>query len=456
MHVLLVKTPACYTDGTPVSVHNYGPPMGLLTMQKYLRNRGHDATIRIMDTFDEVSSFGPYDIVGITSMTATRDSCYHVSNLVKERFPDKTVLMGGPHCNGFSEAILNHYPSIDGVVEGEGEGVLHRIVRGDDWADIPGLASRGADGKVRFTRGHSCIDIEEVVEVDFDAADTLGRFINTNTEAPSNRGGDTYFNRENRFLNIVDGRGCRGTCIFCGTPRTWGTNVRQVRPLVLVDMLERLGKKYEVNSFFFSNDNFVDSTAWIETFCGEILRRKMDISWWCLGRVDLDYPEFLRLMAQAGCYKIKYGVESGSGRILDSLGKRINFDQIINTVEATRKVGMETACGFMVGFPGETVEDMDETIRFANSLRLNSFSYTATMLFPGTAIFRRALKEGKITERDFLVETRDAKAARRARSIVCRETQPIYVPDGFEHDPFLDLCDANFHRIESTPFQNEM
>jgi len=172
--------------------------------------------------------------------------------------------------------------------------------------------------------------------------------------------------------------------------------------------------------------------------------------------VDLDYPEFLRLMAQAGCYKIKYGVESGSGRILDSLGKRINFDQIINTVEATRKVGMETACGFMVGFPGETVEDMDETIRFANSLRLNSFSYTATMLFPGTAIFRRALKEGKITERDFLVETRDAKAARRARSIVCRETQPIYVPDGFEHDPFLDLCDANFHRIESTPFQNEM
>ena len=426
--------------------------MGLLTMQKYLANRGYHAAVRIMDSFDEIDDFDYYDIVGITSMTATRDASYAVANLVKAKFPTTTVLLGGPHCNGFSEAILNQYPSIDGVVEGEGEEVLFKIVSGDNWRDIPGLAFRTAEGKIHFQRASSCIDIEEVLDVNFDEINTQMRYIDNNDESPKSRGGDTYFNRSNRFFNIVDGRGCKGSCIFCGTPKTWGKCVRQVDPVVLVDVLQRLIKKYDVNSFFFSNDNFVNSSSWVRSFCSEIIRRKLDIDWWCLGRVDLDDAEILQLMARSGCYKIKYGVESGSERILASLGKKITFKQVKSTINATRDAGMETACGFMVGFPGETRDDMEETITFANGLELNSFSYTATMLFPGTYIFSKALKENKITEKEFLLETYDARAERRARSIVCRETQPVYVPDGFGHDEFLDICDANFHRIICTPF----
>lgn len=447
MKVLLVKPPSCFTDGTPISVHNYGPPLGLLTIQKYLRNRGESADVRIMNDFSEVDSFGGYDLIGITSITATRDSCYHVANLIKKRFPKTLVFMGGPHCNGFSGPILRFYSSIDGVVEGEGEDVMYRVVAGEDWENIKGLGWRDEEGNVHFKRGHSCIDLEEVIEVDFDCVDTLSNYIDRNE--------DYYFHKEKRFLNITDGRGCRGTCIFCGSPRTWGTTVRQVRPEILVGMLENLHRKYDVRGFFFTNDNFVSSMRWVEAFCREVIRRKLDISWWCLGRVDLDDANALGLMRKAGCYKIKYGVESGSPHILSKLGKNINFDQVRNTVRATKNAGIETACGFMAGFPGETREDMQQTIDFANSLDLNGFSYTATMLFPGTAIFRKALDEGKITEEDFLVECRDEKSARRDKSVVCRETLPIYVPDGFEHDEFLDLCDENFSKIQSAPSHDD-
>ena len=132
MKVLFVKPPAAYSDGVPISVQNYGPPLGLLCMQTYLRNRGCHADVRIMETFDEVAGYGNYDLIGISAITATRDASYHVARLFKERFPDKTTILGGPHCNDFQSEILRAILKLlrnvnDYLIESRGHVRLRRL-----------------------------------------------------------------------------------------------------------------------------------------------------------------------------------------------------------------------------------------------------------------------------------------------------------------------------------------
>lgn len=439
--ILLLKPPPLSFGGTPISVLNYGPPVGLLCLKKYLEMHDFCVDVHIVDVYEEAELAVGYGIVGISALTATRDAAYRLAKEVRQCNPQATIVMGGPHCTDFSREILQAHPYIDCIVEGEGEIPLLRLARGDSWGDIPGLAWLDASGIYHCMKrdGLFC-DINDVISLDYDCIDLEKRYLAV--RKPST------FHYNQRYLAFAaDSRGCKGSCIFCSTPQTWGHCLRLADPVRLVDEIERLSGYYDVNSFFFNSDNFVAVPDWVRAVCREILRRKLEIFWWCIGRVDFGAMDILPLMAEAGCYQVKYGVESGSAKIQKLLGKHIRFSQVRQTIDATSKAGMKAGCGFMVGFPGETEADMEETVRFANELELDVFSYTATMLFPGTAIFRRAIREGKVGVEEFLTEGWDESREDRKKGLVCRETLPVYVPDGFSHAGFLELCRANYHRI---------
>ena len=97
----------------------------------------------------------------------------------------------------------------------------------------------------------------------------------------------------------------------------------------------------------------------------KISENKFDLKWTCETRTDLVNKEVLSGMKAAGCQTIFFGTESGSERIQKKLNKNINLEEVKRTFELTHQVGIKTATSFMLGIPGETVEDMQATFKYA-------------------------------------------------------------------------------------------
>ena len=443
MKLALIKPPDQYPDGTSCSVQNYAMPYGILDIQAYLLNHGIPSQVKVLQSFDEISAFSSYEVVGISTLTATCHAAYHCAELIKVNNPSCKVIMGGPHCNGFFRQILNSHHQIDAVVVGEGEIPMLEIAKHKPLGQIPGVASRKKDGSLNFSFNRKRIDLNEIDRIDNEQEDSFVlKYMNQ---------------RLGKFLTGKNGivlsssRGCPGKCIFCSSPYTWGGIVRRLSPVVFAERIEALMQRFAVREFFFADDTFVGEPEWMREFCRRIGKFAEKPDWSCLGRVDMVDDQILDIMASAGCRYIKYGIESASRWVMASMGKNIGLEQVQRAVEETKRAGIEVGCGFMVGFPGETRDDMCETETFAKSLGLNAFSYTATMLFPGTPIFKTALREGKITEHEFLYwMPNDRKRALRAASPVSRDCQPIYIPDGFTYESFLSECTNRYHAIENS------
>ena len=447
MKFALIKPPDLHPDGRACSVQNYAMPFGILDIQAYLSIYGISSEVMVLSDFEEISTYGNYDVIGISTLTATCHAAYYCARLIKDLNPNCLVIMGGPHCNGFYSQILNAHPSIDAVVVGEGEIPILELARGKPINEIPGIASRKSNGSLNFSFNRRKVDMNDLCHMELNPTD---RFMQNFRGKKIGR----FLTSDNGFV-ISSSRGCTGKCTFCSSPYTWGSKTRRPSPALFADRIEKLMHKFAITEFFFADDVFVEDKEWMNDFCGHLDKFAWKPEWSCLGRVDLVNYEILETMAAAGCRFIKYGIESASPTVMASMGKNINLDQVKQAVDATKKAGIEVGCGFMAGFPGETPDDMKDTEEFAKSLCLNAFSYTATMLFPGTPIFNRALREGKATQEEFLHWLpEDPKISLRAASPVCRDCQPIYVPDGFTYESFISECDRHYYAIESSITSN--
>jgi radical SAM superfamily enzyme YgiQ (UPF0313 family) len=194
---------------------------------------------------------------------------------------------------------------------------------------------------------------------------------------------------------IMSSRGCVFDCSFCYQP--YGRKVRWRSPQSLCRELEeclRLG----IREFFFFDENFTLNARRAEEVCDEILSRKLDISFAVRSRVDTVKPGLLVKMRQAGCERIQFGVESGTPEILKAMNKRITPDQIIAAFQAARQAGMITYADLMIGYPGETVAQMEQTFRFAKALNPDFVQYSVTKFLPGIPIYQEALRTGRVKD----------------------------------------------------------
>jgi anaerobic magnesium-protoporphyrin IX monomethyl ester cyclase len=137
--------------------------------------------------------------------------------------------------------------------------------------------------------------------------------------------------------------------------------------------------------------------------CEEIMRRGLKFPWYPRGgiRVDRVNEGLLKIMKRAGCYRIPFGVESGSQRILDSVGKNISLEQAKKAVALARKAGIETECYFMLGLPGENEDDLKKTIAFSIALDPDYAKFAITIPLPGTKMFDSMSTRGQIKTRDW-------------------------------------------------------
>ena len=128
----------------------------------------------------------------------------------------------------------------------------------------------------------------------------------------------------------------------------------------------------------------------VKDICQEIINKKLNIAWVSFSRVDTISEDLVKIMKEAGCRKISFGLESGSQDILDKMHKNTTIEMGRKAVNAVRKYGLQVHASFMLGNVGETVETIKQTINFAKNLDLDNATFFITTPYPGTELYRVA------------------------------------------------------------------
>jgi anaerobic magnesium-protoporphyrin IX monomethyl ester cyclase len=334
----------------------------------------------------EIKRLNP-EIVGITCSSATYSRCVETAKAVKETLPSCKVVVGGWHPSYEPESLLQH-SEIDYVVMGEGERAMvelaTHISKGENdrtLADIAGVAYRRKGKIVKTTQRF----INNLDELPFPAWNLLPLHL---------------YDRRIEFLDVnpVDNmsiaRGCPYNCAFCEIKQLWGTTCRTFSPKRVLDEINHLMTNYGTKGIYFINDNFTIRKKETAELCALIRKNKLDIEWVCDTRVDLVSRDLLKEMKAAGCKTIWFGGESGSQRILDKLNRGVTLEQTERALKMCREEGIQTACSFLLGIPGETEADMKATFKFARKIDPDWCRFNVFVAVPGSALYDEVMEKG--------------------------------------------------------------
>lgn len=331
--------------------------------KKILSDPGHPLWLEVKENIERYSP----DLIGITILTGTYKSAENIGRISKELNNDIPVVVGGTHPTILpEETIKNEY--VDYVIRGEGEYSFLDLVNGVRVEDIPSLTYINESGGIVNNPDRPFIE-------DLDSIPFPGRELYLN---------DTQYMD---YGYILTGRGCPFECKFCASKKVWKGHVRFRSPENVIEEIKHVHGIYSTKFFYFIDDTFTLNKKRIKRICELLIESDLDISWICDTRVDTLDEGLLQLMKDAGCVRVKIGVESGSERILEMMRKKITKKQVRDSASLIKKTGIELTIYLMIGFPTETKEDMQETLDFARELDATYYSLSILAPYPGTEIY---------------------------------------------------------------------
>ena len=383
MLILLVAAKSSDMRHQPVA------PLGLLAIATHINTSKHkciifDRNIEKISLKKEIERIKP-DIVGISAFTGKmlKDVLY-VSQIAKKH--NLPVVLGGVHASLLPHQTLDN-KSIDYVVVGEGEAttmdLLDALENKRSLYTVDGLAFID-NGKVIVNKERKFIDLSEYPITDW----TLVK-------------GYKYYQgmgNSKRLLRIYTSKGCPGNCTFCYNQsfhkRTW----RGRTPQQILDQVKLLIQLYSVDGIGFIDELWSMSKERVFEICDLFLRNNIKISWYFNARVDQYNKEDLKTLYKAGCRWILFGIESGCNDILKMIKKGIRLENVSQMFQYCNDIGISTIASFMIGFPGETEQNLKETIDYALSLDATYYDFTRYMCYPGTELYKYAVDNGLFEE----------------------------------------------------------
>ncbi|OGX54757.1 MAG: hypothetical protein A2460_07750, partial [Omnitrophica WOR_2 bacterium RIFOXYC2_FULL_43_9] len=204
-------------------------------------------------------------------------------------------------------------------------------------------------------------------------------------------------------IGVISSRGCPNNCIFCANRVLRKQTFRFRSPKKFVDEIAFLKNTYGYRAFDFWDDTLTMSKRHITEICQELLQRKLEIQWFARARVNTIDKDVLTLMKRSGCFEIAYGIESGSEKILKTINKGASLQQARQAVRLTAEAGLRISNFFIVSLPGETLNDIDETLKLMEEFsRIDNTRnyYCFAMIYPGTDLEISA-KHEKLLPDDF-------------------------------------------------------
>lgn len=435
MKITLINPPIGIKEiyGKYSKLASFQPPIGLCALAGYLAKYGY--TVRIIDanvlnlTISDIVKViidEPADLIGIYTNTSNYYIVSELTSSIKKVNRLQNIVLGGPHPSVLPEDTLKE-TAADYCVIGEGEETLLELARfiEDDCKDlsrIDGLAFKreGAEIIVNNLRKN----IDNLDNLPFPAVHLL---------PPISRY-RLYLLQYKRlpYMTVITSRGCPYRCIFCETP--FGKAVRFHSPEYITDYIEYLSKEFGIKELHFCDDTFTFNETRVSKMCELIQKKKLDVTWYAATRANIKNKNLFYEMRKAGCWTCAIGVESGDASILKLIGKNISLDEIAVGVESVLKAGLILKTFFILGHPGETLETIERTIKFAISLKAHYPVFSLMTPFPGTEIWNTAEKYGTFERSDF-------------RKLLISTSDPVFVPYGLTKELLLKKQREAFRRV---------
>jgi len=326
------------------------------------------------------------DLIGFQCLTADVRTVRALAGIVRRSLPDAAVVVGGPHPSALDDGGLSELgPEVDFAFRGEAEpglpGLVAALAAGDRSARrlsrIPGLVYRGPDNRVRANAPRRA-DLNRL---------PLPRWDLVQPERYPPSPNAAFFERW-PCAPIVTSRGCPYDCAFCAASTVAGRKVRY-RPLDSVLDEIALLRSRGVREIHLEDDNFTFDRDYALGFTEAVARRFPGLSWACPNGARLQSldDELLALMRRGGCHSIGLGIESGSQRILERIGKGQSLEEVRQAVHRVHRAGIGAVGFFILGLPGETRDDVEATIRLALELPLRRANFMLFSPFPGTRLW---------------------------------------------------------------------
>ena len=462
MKVLLIRPPR--RNAWDLSLNM--PPLGLAYVAASARNAGHQ--VEILDCYVLRWSWKRFskelkdikvDVIGFSAMTPVWDVVERAILIARDS-ADKIVI-GGPHPTASKDKIFQDTDLIDATVVGEGEDSFPALL---DWweqgeqGDSPkGILLPNMKGLFQEA------DLPAVTEIAWPARILLKN--------------DRYrylLATKKRIGTMITSRGCPFRCSFCDKSVS-GSSWRARTAVDVVDEMQEMVERFGIEFINIYDDNFLLNRKRVIAVSQEIIRRKLKISWKCEGRVDGIDREVLAFLEQAGCEMIAFGVESGNEASLNLLRKDISIAQTRHAFELMKESKIKSLAYMILGVPGETVEDVRNSIRFCEEIGVDYVQFSSLTAMPGTEISGMYPKSisvpnpldvdmnretiSSLSQEDLQMLMREAWLGfygrpRKIKQLGMNAIQSGYVSEGVRSvgSFLLWYCEERYHQVSSKSF----
>ena len=385
---IFIRDDRCQSNVEEFLVSVTRPPHELLIMAAILENDGCKVVINdypsekkaMIDFKQDVIKLAPdILVVNATIPTLIDDlACVRIAKQINQN--TLSVLRCGA-IEQIAESVMNLEPMLDFILYGETDFTLSEFLKSKNKETVKGVFYR-YEGKIIETQKRPFLkDLDSLPIVD-------RNMIKSNLY--------TRPDTEEAVGLIEVSRGCPYKCIFCLVPVAYGS-VHRTRSVENVMLEIRICvKKYGITNFHFKSDLFSFKREWVLELCKEIIKNKLNIKWFANSRADTIDQELIFLMKNSGCFALAIGVESGSQKILDKIGKKTNLNQIKNTFNLCRREKIKTYAYFIIGFPWDTENTIRETIDFSKKIDPDYIDFFFPYAFPGTKFYETARELGLI------------------------------------------------------------
>ena len=387
MKVLLTHAYFINEDPSELRIMKPYPPLGILYISAFLKKKGIEN--KIFDTtFTSKAELKNYlseekpDYTAIYVNLMTKLNVLDIIKFIKSKneLAKTKIILGGPEVRYNAKDFLCQ--GADFVVIGEGEETFYELIttlEGENEKSINNVKSIGYIDK----SGEPCFTEERTLIKNIDELPFPNREgININDYQ------NAWKRKHNQdAVSVSTMRGCPYTCKWCSRA-VYGLTYRRRSPENVVEELKLIKNKYNPDSLWFVDDVFTVSHKWLFQFNDELKKNNLRIKYECITRADRMNEEVIAEMKESGCFRVWIGAESGSQKIIDAMDRRVKVEQVQEMITLSGKYGIQTGTFIMLGYPGETENDIEETI---NHLKIsNPDHFTITVAYPikGTEFFQ--------------------------------------------------------------------
>ena len=374
------------------------PPLGLAYIAAVLERQG--VAVRLMDagveglsieeTAAQVIAAKP-KVLGVSATSNFFGNALEFARQVRGGHPSVFIVLGGPHGTSCSEEVMEH-DGFDAVVIGEGEETARELVAavldGSDLGAVRGIVYRNGEEIIRTGPRPLIKDLDEL-PLPARHLLPLHKYIPQPNDGPY---------RPKHAMN--SSRGCPYSCTFCDHG-TYGVTYRSFSAERIVDEMEELVNRYGAKDIAFVDSLFMVSKQRVKRIVDAINRRGLKVHWTCTIRANIVDKEILQEMKDAGCWRVRIGIESGSEKILKAIRKEVELDDIREAVQIAGDLGLHPKAFFIIGHPEETRATIKESIKLALSLPLTDITVQINTPLPGAAQWETAKEHGEFTSPDW-------------------------------------------------------